>query len=181
MKINPQIKIALASTGIAEADGIAYLLSVYFDCKPSYTPLVLVQRMHITNILGIEGGRTIWNIPLFEEGINEKWEWVKDWNIAFKNINSKRKATDKECITRMKMFFAENPDIRKEDVLGATRLYLSSLTSPEYLISSHYFISKGVGRDRTSALEAWVERYQAANKEIPQDTIASEDISHQMQ
>jgi hypothetical protein len=180
MNINPQIKAVLAQYAIPVEDGIAYLLSIFFNCRPSYTPPLLVQRMNVTNILGIDSNReVIWHIPLFEGESQTKWDWVKEWNTEFGNVNKKRKAPDKDCITRMKAFFADNPDVRKEDVIGATKMYFRTLSSAEYITSSHYFISKGVGRDRTSALEGWVEKYREALADTA--TNDSVDITSRMQ
>jgi len=180
MKINIQIRAILDTYNIPVEDGIAYLLSIYFNCRPSYTPPLLVQRMNVTNILGIDANRDVmWHVPLFEENSHTKWDWVKEWNQEFGNINKKRKAPDKDCITRMKAFFADNPDVRKEDVIGATKMYFRTLSNAEYLISSHYFISKGVGRDRTSALEGWVEKYREALADT--STNDSVDITSRMQ
>ena len=79
----------------------------------------------------------------------------------------------------MKAFFADNPDVRKEEVIGATKMYFRTLNSAEYITSSHYFISKGVGRDRTSALEGWVEKYREAIANT--STNDSVDITSRMQ
>jgi hypothetical protein len=180
MKVNPQIVAVLQEFNIPVNDGIAYLLSVFFDCRPSYTPPLLVQRLMITNILGIDSQREImWNIPLFETESQDKWQWVLEWNAEFKRINSKRKAPDKDVITRMKAFFADNPDVRKEEVILATDMYFKSLTHSDYLISSHYFISKGVGRDRTSALLGWVEKYRESISDTSSNNI--DDITSRMQ
>ena len=180
MNINPQIRAVLAQYAIPVEDGVAYLLSIFFNCRPSYTPTLLIQRMNVTNILGIDSNReVVWNIPLFEGESQTKWNWVKDWNAEFGLINKKRKAPDKDVITRMKAFFADNPDVRKEEVYGATRMYFRTLNNAEYLISSHYFISKGVGRDRTSALEGWVEKYREAIANT--STNDSVDITSKMQ
>ena len=154
MEINQQIRDLLDSFGINQEDGLSYLLSVYFECRPSYTPTILIQKINATNILGIGASRElIWNIPLFVSSVETdgKWDWVKLWNKSFGEINPKRRGTDKDCIIRMKKFFAENPAVRKEDVVNATQMYFSSLTDRQYLISSHYFIYKGVGRDKLSA------------------------------
>lgn len=181
MKINPQIISVLQEFNIPVADGVAYLLSIYFNCRPSYTPPLLVQRMNITNILGISATREVaWHIPLFsEEETQDKWHWVIEWNAEFKRINSKRKAPDKDVITRMKAFFADNPDVRKEEVIEATNLYFKSLSHSDYLISSHYFISKGVGRDRTSALLGWVDKYREAISDTSSNN--TDDITSRMQ
>ncbi len=180
MKINPQIVTVLQEFNIPVADGVAYLLSIYFNCRPSYTPPLLVQRMNVTNILGIDANReVIWHIPLFEQDSQDKWQWVVEWNAEFKRINKLRKGPDKDVITRMKAFFADNPDVRKEEVIGATDLYFKSLNSAEYLISSHYFISKGVGRDRVSALYGWVEKYREAISDTSANNV--DDITTRMQ
>lgn len=181
MQINPQIRSVLTEFNIPVEDGLAYLLSIFFNCRPSYTPQLLVQRMNVTNILGIDSNReVIWHIPLFINGeAIDKWKWVLEWNLEFKRINSKRSAVGRDAITRMKAFFADNPDVRKEEVLEATKMYFKTLTSSEYLISSHYFISKGVGRDRTSALLGWIEKYREAISDTSANN--SEDITSQMQ
>lgn len=181
MKINPQIPAILKEFNIPENDAIAYLLSIYFNCRPSYTPPLLVQKLNVTNILGINSLKEIqWNIPLFEiDSVSkDKWDWVKDWNDQFGYINPKRKGSLKTCVIRMKAFFAENPDVRKEEVLGATLLYFKSVTNREYLTTSHYFISKGVGKDRNSVLERWVEQYQEELSKVPTST---SDITSKMQ
>jgi hypothetical protein len=163
MRINEQIRTTLSEYNIPENDGLAYLLSIYFNCRPSYTPPILVQKMNITNILGIGQNReVIWHIPLFEnEDSIATWEWVSAWSSRFESINPLRKAPFKSVMLRMKAFFAENPDVRKEEVIEATNMYLRTVRDKQYLISPHYFISKGVGRDRTSALLGWVEKYRA--------------------
>jgi hypothetical protein len=181
MKINPQIATVLQEFNIPVADGVAYLLSIYFNCRPSYTPPLLVQRMNVTNILGINAAREVmWHIPLFsEEELQDKWHWVIEWNAEFKRINKLRKAPDKDVITRMKAFFADNPDVRKEEVIEATSLYFKSLSHSDYLISSHYFISKGVGRDRTSALLGWIDKYREAISDTSSNN--TDDITSRMQ
>ena len=184
MEINQQIRDLLDSFGINQEDGLSYLLSVYFECRPSYTPTILIQKINATNILGIGASRElIWNIPLFVASVEAdgKWDWVKAWNQSFGDINPKRKGSDKDCIIRMKKFFAENPEVRKEDVIGATKLYFNSLSSRDYLTSSHYFIVKGSirNRDRVSALEIWVQRYQQEMLEAPEST--GDDLSIKMQ
>jgi hypothetical protein len=180
MQINPQIKAVLTEFNIPVADGVAYLLSIYFNCRPSYTPPLLVQRMNVTNILGIDANReVIWHVPLFEQESQDKWQWVLEWNAEFKRINKLRKGPDKDVITRMKAFFADNPDVRKEEVIEATKLYFATLNSADYLISSHYFISKGIGRDRVSALLGWVEKYRESISDTSSTNV--EDITSRMQ
>lgn len=183
MKINEQIRTVLKEFNIPEDDGIAYLLSIYFNCRPSYTPPILVQKMNITNILGIDQNRdVIWHVPLFEnDASSTNWDWVAEWNDKFAQINPIRKAATKSVMTRMKAFFAEYPDVRKEEVIEATKMYFRSLNHKDYLISPHYFISKGVGRDRTSALMGWVEKLREVEKQSAEAKPGTTDIRNTMQ
>ena len=81
----------------------------------------------------------------------------------------------------MKAFFIDNPEIRKEDVIGATKMYIQNLDNPKYLITSHYFITKGLGKDRVSQLEEWVEKYKLYINSVPQITEASNFVANKMQ
>jgi hypothetical protein len=180
MKINAQIYSILESCNINTDDGLAYLIGVYYGLRPSYIPIELLRRMNLTGILGISPDKEIqWNFPLFETVAQEKWDWVKEWNNEFGQKNKARQGSSTAVISRMKAFFADNPDVRKEDVIGATQMYFSTVSSPEYLTSSHYFIYKGVGKDRVSALELWVDRYRESIKNIPQE--GNNDLSSLMQ
>lgn len=167
MKINPQIEQILNEFGIPREDGLSYLLSIYFDVRPSYTPPLLVQKINVTNILGIdENKQLMWNHSLFEtqETLN-KWDWVKEWIEMFGRVNKARKGTLPTATTRMKAFFAQNPDVRREEVIAATEMYIRNLRSPDYIITSYYFIFKDKGKDRTSSLEEWIEKYRLAYQE----------------
>ncbi len=161
MEINPKIQEILELYGIPYRDGLSYLLSVFYQSVPSYVPDNLVKKMMVTQILGIEEGTTIFVVPLFlSTEIPEKWSWVEEYRTIFKSIFSPRAGSLSTCVARMKVFFAENPDVRKEEVLGATRLYISNVSKREYLKTSHKFIYDGIGKMRNSDLEEWIERYR---------------------
>jgi len=158
MNINPEIKEILREFNIPVNDGIAYLLSVYYDVKPSYTPIILVQKIQITRIIVLdEKTKTIeWKTPLFENQVTA-FSWVKDEYCAlFQAIGKAPYAS--ASTSRMKKFFANNPSVRKDDIIGATKMYIRS-TDAYYARLPHYFISKGSGADRISDLELWLENY----------------------
>lgn len=161
MIINSEIKEILRSYHITVNDGIAYLLSVYFDVKPSYTPLDLVERMNRTNILGLDGSRTLqWNVPLFEDQVTG-FEWVyNEWLELFSRANREKKGGKREAVSRMKKFFSTYPDVRKDEIMAATEMYIRSVQNAKYLMISHYFISKGIGAERTENLYEWVMKYR---------------------
>lgn len=162
MLLNPRIKSIFASFNIPIADGYAYLLSIYYDVKPSYTPVELVEKIKRTRILVFdEQSKTLnWIIPLFEEQVIG-FEWVKDWIDKFEAINKDRKGTYKSVAARMKTFFVNNPSIRQDDVMGATDLYLRTIINPTYLKTSHKFIYEGVGAEKISHLLEWIEKYKS--------------------
>lgn len=165
MLLNPEIKPILSSFNIPVKDGLAYLLAIYYDVKPSYIPDGLVQKMNITRILVLdEQSKTLtWNIPLFEEQVTG-FEWVKNWIQEFGDINKDRKGTYKSVAARMKTFFVNNPSIRQDEVIEATRMYFRTVTNPTYLKTSHKFIYEGVGAEKISHLLEWVEKYKSMEK-----------------
>ena len=187
MNINPKIRELLEEFHISYEDGLAYLLSIYFDCRPSYVPTALVQKMNITRILSIEDRKLVWLVPLFledkdKENPNEKWAWVKEWRELFKRASPLRAGNTNTCITRMKTFFAENPDVRAEEIFGATKLYIRNVKAATYVKTSHKFIYDGAGKSRNSELEEWVERYRLVMKDIqgvmtsPEEPVSKRDI-----
>lgn len=171
MIFNPRISEILATFNVPEKDGLAYLLSLYYECMPTYIPLTIIQKVNISQIIRVENGNIAWLEPLFigEKEVSTKWKWVEaEYMPLFAECNSKRKGTKSSCISRMKKFFAENPEVRKEEVLEAVRMYIRNLNNPEYLITSHYFIYKDKGSDKTSPLEEWIESYKRYVSTIPQ-------------
>lgn len=184
MMFNPQIEEILNEFGIPREDGLAYLLSIYYDVRPSYTPPLLIQRINTTNILTIGQDRElIWRFPLFlhEEVSDAKWKWTEAWMDEFGKINSKRRGSKKTVLSYMKRFFAENPDVRQEEVIGATHLYFKNLDSPTYLKYSHKFISEGSGQFRISMLEEWVEKYKLIHTESQEVNGGSTSLNNTMQ
>lgn len=164
MTINSEVKSILTAYNIPVNDGLSYLISVYFDTKPSYTPDIIVQKVTRTGIVSLDDKtKTLqWNIPLFDEQLTN-FEWVgTQWVTMFEKANKDRKGGVKECTARMKKFFATNPDVRKDEVIGATEMYIKSVLNVNYLTTSHYFISKGSGADRTCQLFQWIEKYREA-------------------
>jgi len=90
------------------------------------------------------------------------WVWVKtEYCSLFIAKNIEKGGYIKESISRMKKMFAANPEIRKEDVIGATKLYLSS-TDSRYIRYPHYFLKKGQGSSAVYEFLNWYEKYKEA-------------------
>lgn len=167
MKINENILRVLQKSSITnKKSALAFLLAVYFKCSEANCfPELLKANISSLGIYSINGNNVEWKIPLFEnQDVN--FEWVKEYRQKFKDRNPARAGDLKACTIRMKDFFANNPHVRKEDVLKATDKYLDD-TDKSYIQTSHYFIFKGKGVDRTSSLEGYVEDVIAEKTEVP--------------
>lgn len=159
MEINIRILEIFEEVKIHKADGICYLLSLFYGYEPSYIPDYIKIKMNMTKIYTNLDGNLHWNVPLFE-GQTTAFDWVKtEYAPLFKEANPDRGGKIRESVARMKKLFAKNPDVRKEDVIGATKMYLFN-TDYNYIRFPHYFIEKGVGADKTSDLLDWVEKYK---------------------
>lgn len=160
MKVNSRILETLSEFKIGAHDGLTYLLALYHDLVPSYIPLDIRQKISASRIVEFTNTGKQWNIPLFEEQ-QTAFDWVeKEYIPLFEPVG---KATNKrEALTRMKQLFAKNPDIRKEEVLGATELYIFNEKFPRL---PHYFIQKGSGADKTQDILDWIDKYRTANSQ----------------
>lgn len=183
--INPKIEEILQEFNITREDGLSYLLSIYYDVRPSYTPPLLIQRMNTTNILGLDENKMlVWRFPLFLNDDNmssDKWSWTSEWMDMFKDVNKDRRGASRSVKTRMMVFFSENPDVRKEEVFEATKMYLRSLTSPTFCKKSHKFICEGSGKFRVSLLEEWVEKYREYYAVSDEPQTSSNSLNNTMQ
>lgn len=161
MNINSRIIETLKEFNINKDDGLTYLFALYYGLQPNYIPGDVQSKVSASRIVEIGKTGLQWNIPLFEEQTTA-FDWVeKEYIPLFAGIN---KATNKrEATARMKKLFAQNPDIRKEEVLGATELYI--FNNGNYSRLPHYFIEKGSGADKTQDILDWIDKYRTANSQ----------------
>ena len=171
MVINKEVKSLLTQNGIKVKDGIAYLLSVYFDVVPEYVPVALSQKIIKLKIFewDVKTSTLRWNISLFS-GEETKFDWVTQYRDAFRKRNPERGGTLSACVARMKKFFAENPEVRVEEVNHAVGMYFLSVRDNQYLISAHKFIYSQSGAMKTSPLEEWIEKYREIAQEVDERT-----------
>jgi len=165
-KINPELIKAIESKNFYVVDCLAVLFCIdSLQEIPSYVPSQLVYYLDLAGIIKKNSSNNFELVfPLYEEqeknSTDLKWDWVKEWRDMFKSAYSERAGSTTTCIARMKTFFSENPEVRKEDIFGATMLYLESVQDAKYLTTSHKFIYDGAGKSRNSKLEEWVEKYK---------------------
>ena len=163
MEINDEILETLSELKIQTDDGICYLLSLFFGYKPEFIPDLFKQKMNITGIYREEKGSIKWDIALFK-GQETAFEWIKDYCQLFKDANSERSGHVRESTTLMKKLFATNPEIRKDDVIGATKMYIRN-TPSKFIMMPHYFIQKGIGVTKTTTILDWIEKYQLTKEQ----------------
>jgi len=165
LEFNSEIREVFNTNSISIHDGLSYLLCLYYGTDPSYIPKELERKVLSTNIVtkDYSNDELKWNISLFEE-IENGFEWISDWMEMFKQVNPERKGVKTDVLRRMKKFFVNNPSIRKEDVIEATKMYLKTIDNSIYCKKSHKFIYE---QDGTSMLLDYVERIPK-NKTIEQ-------------
>lgn len=171
LDINSEIRTIFSSKGIPIHDGVAYLLCAYYGLRPSYIPEELERRILSSNIITKDySSDTIkWLVPLFEEQ-ETGFEWVTEWMDLFKEVNPTRRGVKSDVLRRMKKFFVNNPSVRKDEVMKATKDYLRSISDPIYCKKSHKFIYE---LDGTSMLKDFVEKL-VKDQEV--EDIYDEDI-----
>lgn len=96
------------------------------------------------------------------EDANKKdpWAWVKDEYCAmFKAKNPNKGGKVREATARMKKMFAAFPEMRKEEVIGTVKLYLSQ-TDSRFIRYPHYFLLKGQGANAIYEFADWYDKYK---------------------
>lgn len=159
MKINNEVIKKLRQGAVHVDTALLYLLSIYHNLDTDLFKEGFRRRIHVLNIVerDFDNNSIKWTIPLFE-GQEIKWEWVEDYRKLFRNKKLDKGGTLKGCISKMKKFFGENPEVRKQDVLDAAKMYLGQKNlNTQYIQRADYFIIKGKGADRTSRLEEYLE------------------------
>lgn len=163
MKINSLIISLLREHNINKDLGLMALLGIYYnlDIDECISDDV-IKAINLTKILDKDytnGGEIVWLVPLFE-GQENNWNWVEEFVNQFGKLNPERRGNLRDSISRMKEFFRQYPEYRKEDVIQATKNYFKSVTDRQYLMKSHKFIFDGSGRFRKSTLLDWCEKLQ---------------------
>lgn len=160
--INKEILKILEEFKIREEEGLCYLFCVFFNpnCIPEFIPSETRAKVIASNIFYYDKGSVVWKTNLFgEENLQFKWV-TSEYIPLFLNIGKEKHET--ECICRMQKLFYSYPDIRKDEVLEATKLYIST-NEVKYIRQPHYFISKGVGKETISDLLTYIEMYRQNN------------------
>lgn len=154
--INPELREEIESLVAPEDVDICLQFLVNYELnlpKPE-----LSQDLTLDAVCALDKVPTVF----VSNDINEdKWNWVSTEYIALFEAIGKR-PHKRETLSRMKNLFKNNPDIRKDEIIAATEMYLDA-TNPKYVRFPHYFISKGVGNNKTEDILTWIELYREQN------------------
>ncbi|MDV7392229.1 hypothetical protein RZS08_12775, partial [Arthrospira platensis SPKY1] len=139
MQVKSEIIAQIEASGLSVNDSLSLLLSIHFDCVPSFVPHILTKQLEIAKLIKIDSQMNVsLNVELFEKGaedLSSKWQWIQEWRNLFKEYNPARSGNLKTCITRMKVFFSENPEVRVEDIMEATKFYMNNVSDAQYLMT----------------------------------------------
>jgi len=171
LNFNMEIKDIFRRRNIPIHDGVTYLLCLHYGIDPSFIPndfkkkilsLGIVTKDYTTDLIK-------WIKPLFEES-EGGYEWIPAWMDLFKEVNPGRRGVKKDVLIRMKRFFVNNPSVRKDEVIKATKNYLKSVDKAMYCKKSHKFIEE---IDGTSMLADYVGQLEV---EQARQAIYKDDI-----
>jgi hypothetical protein len=158
-------------------EALLYLLSIHYSLESQCFNEEIIRTVNLTKIVERDYHTTpvklVWNIPLFgTAAMNEEeaWQWVNlEYRPIFSTINVVKAGDKRGCIGKMKKFFAANPEVRKDDVIAAARLYVAPFgagaENPKYMVQADYFISKQVENVKKSRLEQYLEIVLKQRKE----------------
>lgn len=182
--INEKITQIVNKSGFNKGDILVYLLSLYFNLEPTY---INEQVKEETNRLGIinrdyKNGVVHWVIPLFDKmtdaqiiDTEDNWLWVQDYRKLFINLRKDGGGDKPGTIKKMRKFFSENPEVRKDDIMNAANMYLLDFASgkndPHFMQRADYFISKQVHNIGGSSIESRLLQYLEIVKTDTTDSI----------
>lgn len=177
-EINPiiyeKIREQKIEEGFDENEAILYLLSIYYDLSPCLCFRdEITRKVNLTKIVDRDyqtintnslSNLVKWNVNLFqaEEIVDVNWEWVdKEYRRIFRDIRIDAGGDKSGCISKMKKFFSQNPEVRKVDILEAANRYIlpfkNNVENKKYMQRADYFISKVMDGAKGSRLEQYLE------------------------
>jgi hypothetical protein len=175
--LNSEILEVLREYRVDKEEAKLYLLGIYFNIDTESISEITKKQVNALGIVERRYGENpsspntmVWKVPLFNEEKDEAFAWIIAYQDLFKNINPERKGTKAAVMMRMKKFFAENPEVRKDDIKAATLAYLSTVTDPQYLKSAHKFIYDGTGFNKVSMLGQYVEQVKESKVKDGRDS-----------
>lgn len=171
---NPAVFEKLEEFGISTEKEVGaallYLLSIFYELKCEVLPAEVVRTVNLTKIAtrdytDPEHPVTHWNLPLFTvtEELETNWEWIADYRALFSEVRTSAKGDLGTVLKKMKAFFAENPHVRREDVMAAAKAYIDEFkrggSDTKYFQQADHFIKKNASKfgEAQSRLQNYLE------------------------
>ena len=88
---------------------------------------------------------------------NDLDEFIEDFRLLWKGLKPGSMGSPIACRSKMERWMRENPKYTKEDVLRASKVYISSLNNYQYLQQADYFIYKKDAHGESSRLSAFID------------------------
>lgn len=142
LDFNPKVIEKLKKNNIPVDDGRAFLLCKYLNIKASFFPEDLENKILSLGVYTIDynTNKISWNFDLFGDS-SEDFDWVKEYVEMFGRVNKNRKGGLSTTVPKMKKLFLNNPNLTKEIILEATKIYLRE-ADPLFIMDSQYFLIK---------------------------------------
>ncbi|MDB4285869.1 hypothetical protein N9933_01045 [bacterium] len=174
MIVNEELKSVLKGADVSFDNALLYLLSLYHELNPTCIPNEVKIKVHALNIVAMSTHGLVWYVPLFETQSTD-YGWVENEYLALFEPYGTHKQHKVECLKRMKKFFYEYfGTYNKEQVLGATKLYVQNgVRTGGYIRLPHYFITKGRGDNRIQDIITWIDVYNLENKQVTRTSLAT--------
>mgnify|MGYP003629616917 CR=1 FL=1 len=116
-----------------------------------------IEEFNVASTLSIIN--EIYDSVGIDETKKDPWLWVKtEYCAMFKAKNPGKGGKVRESVARMKKMFSAFPEMRKEDVILTTKLYLSQ-TDSRFIRYPHYFLLKGQGSNAIYEFADWYDKY----------------------
>lgn len=172
MKINPKLKTLFEQNSIDYDNAVNTLLALYHKLNVILST-EMINKLSVIKLIDKNystGGFDIL-INLYEgEAEITGWEWIEDYRNIFRKADPKKAGGKTSVKSKMKKFLIEHPDVKKDEILAAARLYVADFLHKDttYLQQADYFISKlnraQGSSDISSRLEQFLEVVRAENK-----------------
>lgn len=178
--INPDLIKYLEDNQINKEEGILYCIADYFEI-----PITSAMFPHLGSLFFQIPKEYSENVIIFTEDDSEKMKLLKLWaklnymplfTEATANTKVPRRHSLNEVTKRLERLFHYHPEITKEDVIKAAKLHISE-TNPDYVLTAQYFISKGVGVERSEPILDYIDKL----KELEEKEQSRNSISNTMQ
>ena len=152
-EISKEVRQIFKLNGIDVDKGVLHLLAVRYGVIDHHTSKKDLEAIAALNIYAFVPGGVNWSIPLFT-GETIDFSWVAERFIPLFARCGKDKYAS-EATLRFRQLFKDNPKLTADLIIQATKDYIDD-TPLRYVMHPHYFVTKGIGTQKTHTVLNWV-------------------------